>query len=51
MSINSGEIYTIAGKEKAQANDYFESGVVRSRFGFERLYYRFFIPKFSQKIA
>ncbi len=27
---NSGGIYTIAGKEKAQANDYFESGVVRA---------------------
>ncbi len=27
---NSGGIYTIAGKEKEQANDYFESGVVRA---------------------
>jgi len=25
-----GDIYTIAGREKGSANDYFESGVVRA---------------------
>jgi iron complex transport system substrate-binding protein len=45
----SGEIYTIGGKEK-QANDYFESGVVRADLVLKD-YIKFFIQKFSQKMA
>ena len=45
---NSGGIYTIAGKEKEQANDYFESGVVRADLVLKD-YIKIFHPKIFTK--